>query len=53
MLQPPSDGIDLPRRVCNDPQSKAVVQEIITVGLAVAQPDRLNGIGAAAMAPAE
>ncbi len=33
----PPDGIDVPRWVCNDPQRRAVMSEIITVGLDLAK----------------
>ena len=33
MIEPPPDGINVPRWVCDDPQRKAVMSEIITVGL--------------------
>ncbi|MCU9850262.1 hypothetical protein OEZ60_19935, partial [Defluviimonas sp. WL0024] len=31
------DGINVPRWVCNDPQRRAVMSEIITVGLDLAK----------------
>jgi hypothetical protein len=37
-----ADGINVPRWVCNDPQGRPVVSEIITVGLAVAKLLRLR-----------